>query len=113
MCLATATAAGRDLISLQVSGTLSTGLAGARFDNQLFKANKPLLEFADQVAQNDLLPTCLLDNVKKPEWAKSRKSHGKAFGWSFTGAEAAEMAADKTEKKQQNARRAPHARRQP
>jgi hypothetical protein len=67
-----------------------TGLAGARFDNQLFKANKPLLEFADQVAQNDLLPTCLLDNVKKPEWAKPRKSHGKAFGWSFTGAEAAQ-----------------------
>jgi hypothetical protein len=32
-----------------------TGLAKARFDNQLLKTNKALLEFADQVAQDDLL----------------------------------------------------------
>jgi hypothetical protein len=36
--------------------------------------------------------------VKKPKWAKSRKPHGKTSGQSFTGAEAAEMAADKAEK---------------
>ena len=36
--------------------------------------------------------------MKKPKWAKPRKAHGKASGRSFTGAEAAEMAADKAEK---------------
>ena len=36
--------------------------------------------------------------MKKPKWAKPRKPHGKASGRSFTGAEAAEMAADKAEK---------------
>jgi len=36
--------------------------------------------------------------VKKPKWANLRKPHGKASGRSFTGAEAAEMAADKAEK---------------
>jgi hypothetical protein len=75
-----------------------TGLARARFGNQLFKTNRALLEFADQVAQDDLLPTHLPDKVKKPKWAKPRKPHGKASGRSFTGTEAAEMAADKTEK---------------
>ena len=75
-----------------------TGLAKARLDNQLFKTNKALLEFADQVAQDHLLPTRLPDKVKKPKWAKPRKPHGKASGRSFTGAEAAEMAADKAEK---------------
>ena len=44
-----------------------TGLAKARFDNQLLKTNKALLEFADQVAQDDLLPTRLPDRVKKPK----------------------------------------------
>jgi hypothetical protein len=75
-----------------------TGLSKARFDNQLFKTNKVLLEFAGQVAQDDLLPTRLPDKMKKPKWAKPRKPHGKASGRSFTGAEAAEMAADKAEK---------------
>ena len=44
-----------------------TGLAKAMFDNQLLKTNKALLEFADQVAQDDLLPTHLSDRVKKPK----------------------------------------------
>jgi hypothetical protein len=44
-----------------------TGLAKAKFDNQLLKTNKALLEFADQVAQDDLLPTRLPDRVKKPK----------------------------------------------
>jgi hypothetical protein len=34
-----------------------TGVAEAGFDNQLLKTNKALLEFADQIAQDDLLPT--------------------------------------------------------
>ena len=41
---------------------------------------------------------CLPDKVKKPKWAKPRKPHGKASARSFTGAEAAEIAADKAEK---------------
>jgi hypothetical protein len=44
-----------------------TGLARARFGNQLFKTNRALLEFADQVAQDDLPPTHLPDKVKKPK----------------------------------------------
>jgi hypothetical protein len=35
--------------------------------------------------------------VKRPRWAKPRKPHGKASAWSFTGAEAAEIAVDKAE----------------
>jgi hypothetical protein len=75
-----------------------TGLVKARFDNHLLKTNKALLEFADQVAQDDLLPTRLPDKVKKPKWAKPRKPHGKASVRAFTGAEAAELAADKAKK---------------
>jgi hypothetical protein len=43
-------------------------------------------------------PTRLPDKVKKPKWAKPRKPHGKASARAFTGAEAAELAADKAEK---------------
>jgi hypothetical protein len=75
-----------------------TGLTKARFDNQLLKTNKALLEFTDQVAQDDLLPTRLPDKVKKPKWAKPRKPHGKASAKAFTGAKAAELAADKAER---------------
>jgi hypothetical protein len=57
-----------------------------------------LLEFADQVTQDDLLPTRLPGKIKKPKWAKPRKPHGKASARAFTGAEAAEIAADKAEK---------------
>jgi hypothetical protein len=35
--------------------------------------------------------------VKKPKWAKLRKPHGKTSARSFTGAEVAEIAADKAE----------------
>ena len=84
-----------------------TGLVKARFDNQLFKTNKALLEFADQVAQDDLLPTRLPDRVKKPKWAKPRKPHGKASARAFTGAEAVEIAADKAEKGNKMANRQP------
>ena len=74
-----------------------TGLAKARFESQLVKTNNALLEFAGQVAEDDLLPTRLPDKAKKPKWAKPRKPHGKASAWSFTGAVAAEIAADKAE----------------
>jgi hypothetical protein len=42
-----------------------TGLAKARFDSQRIKTNKALLDFARQVADDDLLPTRLPDGVKK------------------------------------------------
>ena len=74
-----------------------TGLAKARFDNQLIKTNKALLEFAEQVANDDLLPTRLPDKANKPKWAKPRKSYGKASARSHTGTEAAEIIADKAE----------------
>lgn len=73
------------------------GLAKARFESQLVKTNNALLQFAGQVAEDDLLPTRLPDKVKKSKWAKPRKPHGKASARSFTGAEAAEIAADKAE----------------
>ena len=72
-------------------------MAKARFDNQLIKTNKALLDFAEQVAEDDLLPTRLPDKIKKPKWAKPKKSHGKASARSFTGAEAAEIAANQAE----------------
>jgi hypothetical protein len=34
-----------------------TGLAKARFESQLVKTNNALLQFAGQIAENDLLPT--------------------------------------------------------
>src|SRR5438876_12006325 len=76
---------------------ISVNLVKARFDNQLIKTNKALLDFAGQVAEDDLLPTRLPDKIKKPKWAKPRKSYGKASARSFTGAEAAEIAANQAE----------------
>jgi hypothetical protein len=58
-----------------------TGLAKARFESQLIKTNNALLQFAGQVAEDDLLPIRLPDKVKKPRWAKPRKPHGKASAW--------------------------------
>jgi hypothetical protein len=55
----------------------------ARFDSQLIKTHKAPLDFARQVAEDDLLPTCLPNEVKKPKWAKPRKSHGKASARPF------------------------------
>lgn len=39
------------------------GLVRARFDNQLIKTNQALLDFAGEVAKDDLLPTRLPDKV--------------------------------------------------
>jgi hypothetical protein len=36
--------------------------------------------------------------MKKPKWAKPRKTHGNASTRSYTGAEAVEIAVDKAEK---------------
>jgi hypothetical protein len=43
------------------------------------------------------MTTRLPDKLKKPKWAKPRKPHGKASAKSYTGAEAAELAADQAE----------------
>jgi hypothetical protein len=75
-----------------------TGLAKAHFEAQLIKTNRALLDFAGQVAQDDLLPTRLPDKVKKPKWAKPRKTHGNASTRPYTGAEAVEIAAEKAER---------------
>jgi hypothetical protein len=72
-----------------------TGLAKARFDAQLVKTSKALLEFA----KDDLLPTRLSDKVQKPKWAKLRKTYGKPSARSYMGAEAAELAADQAEQR--------------
>ena len=84
-----------------------TGLAKARFENQLMKTNKALLDFAEQVAEDDLLPTRLPDKVKKPKWAKPRKTHGKASARAYTGAEAAETAANRAEQSSRAAGKRP------
>jgi hypothetical protein len=59
------------------------------------KTDKALLDFAEQVAEDDLLPTRLPDKVKKPKWAKPRKTYGKASARAYTGAEAAEIVANR------------------
>jgi hypothetical protein len=84
-----------------------TGLAKARFENQLIKTNKALLDFAEQVAEDDLLPTRLPDKVKKPKWAKPRKTHGKASARAYTWAEAAEIAANRAEQSSRAAGKRP------
>ena len=61
---------------------------------RLVETNRSLVGYAGQLAQDDLLPTRLPDKVQKPKWAKPRKTHGKASGRSYTGAEAAELAVD-------------------
>jgi hypothetical protein len=50
-----------------------------------------------QVTDDNLLLTRLLDKVKKPKWAKLRKSHGQASARSYTGPEAAEIAVNRAE----------------
>ena len=65
-------------------------------DDARFRA---LVDYAGQLDQDDLLPTRLPDKVQKPKWAKPRKTHGKASARSYTGAEAAELAADQAEQR--------------
>jgi hypothetical protein len=88
----------RSDLQVKQAGEELTGLAKARYDYQAIKTNRALVEFAGMVAQDDLLPTRLPDKVKKPKWAKPKKSHDKASRRSMTGAEAAEQAANKAER---------------
>ena len=74
-----------------------TGLAKARFEEQLVKTNRALLSFAEQIRDKDLLPKRLPDKIQKPKWAKPIKAHGKASARSLTGPEAAEKEANKAE----------------
>ena len=53
------------------------------------------------------MPTRLPDKVKKPKWAKPRKPHGKTSARSFTGAEAAEITADKAEQSSKMSQKQP------
>jgi hypothetical protein len=62
--------------------------------------NNALLDFAEQVTPDELLPTPLPDKVKKPKWAKPSKTHGKASARAYTGAETTEIAATRAEQKQ-------------
>jgi hypothetical protein len=64
------------------------GLAKARYEAQVIKTNRALVEFAGMVVQDDLLPTRLPDKIKKSKWTKPKKSHDKASKRSMTGAEA-------------------------
>lgn len=83
----------------RIAGDGLTGLAKARFESQLVRTNRALVDYAGQLAQDDLLPTRLPDKIQKPKWAKPRKTHGKASGRSYTGAEAAELAANQAEQR--------------
>src|SRR2546423_14964990 len=103
-CLNDLTATGLQILTVREG---LTGLAKARFENQLMKTNKALLDFAKQVAEDDLLPTRLPDKVKKPKWAKPRKTHGKASARANTGAEAAEITANRAEKSSRAADKRP------
>jgi hypothetical protein len=86
-------------LQARIAGDKLTGLAKTRFESQLVKTNRALVDYAGQLARDDLLPTRLPDKVQKPKWAKPRKTHGKASARSYTGAEAAELAADQAEQR--------------
>jgi hypothetical protein len=75
-----------------------SGLAKARFISQTIKTNRALLEYANQVEQDDLLPTRLPTKVKKAKWIKPIKAHGNASRRGLTVVEAAEKAADQAER---------------
>jgi len=75
-----------------------TGLAKARWESQLIKTNRALVDYAGQLAQDDLLSTRLPDKVQKTKRLKPKKSHDKASKGSMTGAEAAEQEVNKAER---------------
>jgi hypothetical protein len=50
------------------------------------------------LAQNDLLLIRLSEKIQKARWLKPKKTHDRASKRSMTGVEAAEQAANKTEK---------------
>ena len=83
----------------RIAGDKLTGLVKTRFENQLVKTNRALVDYAGQLAQDDLLPTRLPDKVQKPKWAKPRKTHGKASARSYTGVEVTELATVQAEQR--------------
>jgi hypothetical protein len=74
------------------------GLVKARFISQTIKTNRALLEYSNQVEQDDLLPRRLPTKVKKAKWIKPINAHGNASRRGLTGVEAAEKAADQAER---------------
>jgi hypothetical protein len=86
------------MLEARLAGDNLTGLAKTRFESQLVKTNRALINYADQLAQDDLLPTRLPDKIQKARWLKPKKTHGQASRRSMTGAEAAEQAANRAEK---------------
>jgi hypothetical protein len=85
-------------LQARLAGDSLTGLAKARFESQLVKTNRALVNYAGQLAQDDLLPTRLPEKIQKARWLKPKKTHDRASRRSMTGAEAAEQAANKAEK---------------
>ena len=86
-------------LQARIAGDKLTGLVKTRFENQLVKTNRALVDYAGQLAQDDLLPTRLPDKVQKPKWAKPRKTHGKASARSYTGVEVTELATVQAEQR--------------
>ena len=54
-----------------------TGLTKARFESQLVETSKALVDYAGQLAQDDLLPTRLPDRVSKVPVLRTPKSESK------------------------------------
>ena len=85
-------------LNARLAGDNLTGLAKVRFESQLVKTNRALVDYAGQLAQDDLLPTRLPEKIQKARWLKPKKTHDRASRRSITGAEAAEQAANKAER---------------
>jgi ribosomal 50S subunit-recycling heat shock protein len=85
-------------LQARLAGDNLKGLAKARFESQLVKTNRALVNYAAQLAEDDLLPTRLPEKIQKAKWLKPKKTHDKATRRSMTGAEVAEQAANKAEK---------------
>jgi hypothetical protein len=83
-------------LNARLVGDNLTDLAKARFESQLIKTNRALVDYAGQLTQNDLLPTRLPEKIQKARWLKSKKTQ--ASRRSMTGAEAAEQTANRAEK---------------
>jgi hypothetical protein len=72
---------------------VSTNLAAANLGIETLGVAKCLVNYAGQPAQDDLLPTRLLDK------ANPKKAHGKVSGRSYTDPKVAELAADQAEQR--------------
>ena len=54
-------------LQARIAGDKLTGLAKVRFESQLVKTNRALVDCAGPLAQDDLLPTRLPDKAQKPK----------------------------------------------